>query len=163
MKPYKSVGDIGNIYKDGDVYTAEVYQEYDDDGKTMFQVYRFPLEQKSLYKGKIIPYGFHKQSDLPHAIGQYTEWYSDDLASVASSTGTTAAKLAKALCSTNVMDRFHAYYDIGSYHGFENLDSYPLTMTEMELERRGRPTMRRLRTSRYGYTRPGYHKRHRQG
>jgi hypothetical protein len=164
-KLYKSLGDMGNIFTDTTgVYPpeAELWQEYDDDGKTMFQVYRFPLEQHSLYKGMIIPHGFHKRTDLLHPIASYEEWFSDDLKSVASSAGTTVAKLAKGLCGRNIMDRFNAYYDIGGHDGFDNFDSYPLTMTEKELEKRERgPTARRLRTQRHGYTRPGSLKRRR--
>lgn len=162
MKLYKGMGDIGNIYKDGDEYTAEVAQEYDDDRKVRFQVYRFPLEQMSLYKGMIIPHNFHKRSDLPHPIGQYKEWFSDDLKSVADSQGVSVAKLAKGLCGRNVVDRFWAYHCIGSHHGFDNLDSYPLDLSEKEWEKRERgPTARRVRTQRYGYTRPGTFKRRR--
>ena len=35
-------------------------------------------------------------------------------------------------CSDDPMVRVRAYIDIGQYAGFENLDSYPLTMTEDE-------------------------------
>lgn len=152
-KLYKSVGDIGNIYTDTTgVYApeAEVFQEYDDDGKVMFQVYRVPLEKFNLRKGKIVDkYG-------------NDEWFSDDLASVAQSSGTSVAKLAKGLCGNNIMARFAAYYDIAGHHGWDNFDSYPRTMTEKELEKRERgPTARRVRNARYGYTRPGTMKRRR--
>lgn len=147
---YKGMGDVGNIYVDDGQYEAEIFQEYDDDGRTMFQVYRYPLDKCVLRKGKILSSGGHE------------EWFSDDLKSIAQTSGTSVTKLAKALCGRNPVARFWAYYDIGSHHGFDNLDSYPLTLTEKELEKRERgPTARRLRTARYGYTRPGTMKRRR--
>lgn len=161
-KLYKSLGDIGNIYSDTTgAYPpeAEIWQEYDSDGQTRFQVYRFPLEQKSLHKGKIIPHGFHKRTDLPHPIDSYEEWFSKDLDQVARSCSTTKAVLAHALCGANVLKRFNAYYDIGSYHGFDNFDSYPLDLSEKELDKRQTPSARRLHNQRYDYARPGSRKR----
>lgn len=147
---YKGMGDIGNIYVDDGEYSAEVAQEYDDDGRVMFQLYRFPLDKCVLRKGKILD-----------AHGN-EEWFSDDLKSIAQSSSMSVAKLAKALCGRNPVARFWAYYDIGGHFGFDNLDSYPLNLSEKEWEKRERgPTARRLRTARYGYTRPGSFKRRR--
>ena len=160
-KLYKAMGDIGNIYKDGDRYQGEVFQEYDDDGKTMFQVYRFDLDRLSLHKGMLMPYGFHKRGDLPHATHQYEEWFSKDLGSIAQTSGSTKGKLAKAFCSADPVKRFWAYYEVGSHHGFDNLDSSPLTMTELELKKHEKPTARGLHGRRYGYVRPGSRKRRR--
>lgn len=44
--------------------------------------------------------------------------------------------LIEALCSQSVHDRAWAYETIGGYHGLENFDSYPLTLTEGELNER---------------------------
>lgn len=148
MRLYKGMGDVGNIYvDDSGEYTAEIPQEYDDDGRVMFQVYRFPLDKCVLRKGKVLSSAGHE------------EWFSDDLKSIAQTSDTS---VAKGLCGRDPVARFWAYYEIGSHHGFDNLDSYPLTLTEKEWEKRERgPTARRLRTARYGYTRPGSFKRRR--
>lgn len=147
----KEMGDIGTIFEDATGQyepEAEIWQEYETErGRTRFQVYRFSLERKSLYKGRIIPYGFHKRADLPHPIGQYEEWYSKYLGDVARSHGVTKAELARDLTSKDPLRRFWAYYSIGGHHGFDNLDSYPLDLSEKQLEdriaRRDRlPTLR---------------------
>lgn len=151
-KLYKPLGDIGNIYTDTTgVYApeAEIWQEYDSDGKTRFQVYRFSLDKLFVKKGKIVNEHGHE------------EWFSDRLSDVASSAGTTVARLAKALAGRDIGKRFSAYYDIGGHYGFDNLDSYPLDLSELELEKRQRPSARRLHTARHGYSRPGSRRRHR--
>lgn len=139
-KLYQSLGDRGNVYVDTTgVYEpeAEIWEEYENErGKTRFLVYRFTLERKSYYKGNIIPYGFHKRKDLPHPIGQYTEWYSKDLDRVARSSGTTRTDLVRALTSKDPMDRLWAYECIAGHHGYDNLDSDPLDLSEKELEER---------------------------
>jgi hypothetical protein len=137
---FKSLGDLGEIYEDQTgQYEPEVelWEAYETErGKTRFLVHRFSLERKSLYKGRIIPFGFHKRADLPHPIGQYEEWYSKDLGSVASSAGTTKARLARDLTSADPLRRFWAYYAIGGHYGFDNFDSDPLDLSEKEFEKR---------------------------
>lgn len=140
-KKYKSLGDVGVIYRDTTgVYApeAEVWQEYEDGGKTRFQVYRFSLDRLSLHRGKPVPYGFHKCVDLPHPIEQYEEWFSKDLDDIARSSGTTKAALARDLCSRDPLRRFWAYHAIGSHHGWENFDQYPLDISEDEAREQGR-------------------------
>lgn len=152
-KRYKNLGDIGHVDVDeSGVYPpeAEIVQEYDDDGKTRFQVYRFPLDKLICKGGEVVNEYGHK------------EWFSDDLDAVARSTGGTASALAKGFCSNDIMKRFNSYYDVGSHFGFDNLDSDPLNLSELELGKRGRgPTARRLHTRHYGYSAPGSRKRRR--
>lgn len=141
-KLLNSLGDRGNVYVDTTgVYDpeAEIWEDYEDErGKLRFLVYRFSLERKSYYKGNVIPFDFHKRHDLPHPIGSYTEWFSKDLAKVASSAGTTRTALVRALTSDKPMDRLWAYESIAGYHGYENLDSDPLNLSEKEFEKRNR-------------------------
>ena len=71
-----------------------------------------------------------------HALHQYEEWFIKDLPGVASSMGTTRDELEDAFVSDDPNDRAWAYESIGRYHGFENLDGYPLRLSEEELEDR---------------------------
>ena len=154
QKLYKGMGDIGNIFvRDGE-YEAEVYQDYEDDGgRTRIQVYRFNLDRLTVKNRKLVNQYGHE------------EWFSDKktLTEVAHSAGRSVAALAKAFCSSKPEVRFWAYHDVGGHWGFDNFDSYPLTLTEKELEKRERgPTARRIRTQTHGYTRPGTFKRRRR-
>lgn len=136
----KELGDIGLIFEDATGQyepEAEVWSEYETErGKTRFSVYRFDLPRVSFYKGMIIPYGFHKRTDLPHPIVMYAEWYSEDLSDAARSHGVTKAALVRDLVSKDPVRRFWAYYTIGGHWGFNNLDDYPLDLSEKELEER---------------------------
>ena len=59
------------------------------------------------------------------------------LSGVASSIGTSLSELRTLFCSDNPLDRATAYRAVGEYHGFENLDSYPLRFdTRAEVEAR---------------------------
>lgn len=70
------------------------------------------------------------------------EWFAKSLHRVATCSDTTYPALEAALCSENPSDRAWAYESIGSYHGLDNLDSYPLVLTEDELnDRWGREPM----------------------
>ena len=90
--------------------TGKRNKNYDDEMR--FQVYRFCLD-----------------------VGE-KDWF--DLDSVASCVGSTREELVKLLNSDNPVDRARAYVDIGSFHGFENFDSYPLDLSEAEMVRRFR-------------------------
>ena len=137
---FKELGDIGIILRDKTGQyeeVAEVWQEYEGRrGRTRWLVYRYDLERKSIYRGKIIPYGFHKMEDLPHPIGGYEEWFSKYLPGIASAVGRSVGSLARDLTSADPERRFWAYYDIGNVEGFDNLDSYPLDLSEREFEER---------------------------
>jgi hypothetical protein len=63
-------------------------------------------------------------------------WFADDLAQVAESAGLEWMTLRNWLCDEAVLDRARAYEAIGNYHGFENLDGYPLTLTRAEADER---------------------------
>lgn len=105
------------------------------------------LERKSLWKGHVVPLGFHKRKDLPYSMKSYVEWYDKDLESIAKTVGSSVGRIKRDLTSHDPLRRFHAYYDIGSYWGFDNFDSSPLDMSERALEKRisDHPYTRRVR------------------
>ena len=101
----------------------------DDDNGTWY-MYRFILDRLELHgKTCLVPFGFTTRTDLPYPIETYSEWFNSDLASVASFIGSDVITLRNQFCSSDPLERARAYEAIGDYHGFENLDSYPLQFT----------------------------------
>lgn len=98
-----------------------------------FLVFRFPIERLKRVTDEdgfsyVVPYRY--EPSWPYPASQYREWYLDDLASVARSVGTATEALIVALCSESPRDRAWAFEAIGGYHGYDNLDSYPLRISE---------------------------------
>jgi len=117
----------------------ELAQEYERDDETRFVVFRFDLPRLKREKdeeGNEYIVSEKWSEDWPHSLSQYEEWFIKDLASVASSAGSTKEELIEALTSAEVGDRARAYEDIGGHHGFMNFDGYPLDLSEEELEER---------------------------
>jgi hypothetical protein len=92
----------------------------DDDRLT---VYRFLLEKCSFVNGVLSDNKYHVD---------HPAWFADDLESVAAYCGASVGELRDCFCSDDPVVRARAYQDVGSYHGFENLDSYPLVLGRAE-------------------------------
>jgi hypothetical protein len=129
------------VYRD----TTGVYEEeaelliVDDeqDENSTYTVYRIMLERIKLVDGYLVPFRYDKT--WPHPLERYDEWFHDKLGDVASSFGTTKEELEKDFTSADPLKRAHAYRAIGDYHGWENLDGYPLTgLTRKTVEERYR-------------------------
>jgi hypothetical protein len=99
--------------------------EPEDKGKWF--AYRFALDRCTLINGVLSDNRFH--SDKP-------EWFASRLEDVARFVGMELSEMQRLLISDSPVERAHGYEAIGSYHGFENLDSYPLTLTEDEARKR---------------------------
>lgn len=117
------------------VYTEEA--EYlviinEDTPQAYHAIYRFILDRLSLHNGHLIPFGFHERTNLPHPIEKYTEWFDDDIEKIASFIGITPDELRAQFTSADPLQRAHAYRAIGEYHGYDNLDSYPLKIETVE-------------------------------
>lgn len=117
------------------VYAPEMEVAQDCENGT-FEVFRFSLDRlkRDEESGFLIPFGWDES--WPYGASVYREWFDRDLARVADSIGSKVADLRTALCSDGTNDRAWAYEAIGGYHGFVNLDSDPLTLTESELDAR---------------------------
>lgn len=116
-----------------------VDESAETDSGDEWTVYRFDLDRlKQVQIGEtvyLVPLKFDES--WPHPVSHYDEWFHGDLARVASFLGQSLQDLRDAFCSENPLKRAHAYKAIGDYHGFENLDSYPLTYkTRVEVEAR---------------------------
>lgn len=121
---------------------AELLDSPEDDSGT-WTVYRFILDRLERIETDdrilLVPSGFSQKwanGKLPHPIYVYDEWFSENLSRVADYIGQTLEEMRNDLCSEDARRRAFAYRAIGEYHGFDNLDSYPLTFThraEVEL------------------------------
>ena len=119
------------------IYTHEaelLLEPSDDDPEGPYEVYRFSLDRCKMKHGYLVSFEFDKT--WPHALSQYEQWFAKDLVEVASFIGSTEEGLQDQLCSVDPIDRACAYRAIGDYHGFANLDSYPLCLTRFEVEER---------------------------
>ena len=127
------------VYRDTTgVYTEEaemLIAPDNDDGAGTWQVYRFILDKCTWRKstGTLSDNKFHpemcawfaQRESARKTRPQDTSY----LSGVASSIGTSLSELRALFCSDNPLDRAHAYRAIGDYHGYANLDSYPVRLT----------------------------------
>ena len=123
---------------------AEILRTLDDDDSAEpYQAYRFVLASCVRGYGGIVSDNplrpdlcawFSKPEDMRADSPQDTTY----LKNVADYCGTSVRKLAACLCSSDPLKLAEAYKAIGDYHGFRNLDQYPLTMTRTEARRRYR-------------------------
>jgi len=95
----------------------------EDNPKPYARVYRFSLEPCTFIDGILSDNKFHPGNPA---------WFADSLHQIATSNGCTFESLVYCLTSKSPIDRAHAWRDIGQYHGFENLDGYPLHLTKAE-------------------------------
>jgi hypothetical protein len=101
-----------------------------DEGE--WQVYRFSLPKCTFINGILSDNKFH-----PGHPAWFANPGAENLSGVAECCGDAVDSLITDLCSDNVSNRASAYRAIGQYHGFENLDSYPLTFkSRAEVEQR---------------------------
>jgi hypothetical protein len=101
-----------------DCYTCEVFQ----DGK----LYCFPIDRCRIGKNGLTNDPSPKDRKLP-------EWFNRDIDKVSSFVG---GNIPHMICSVSPIVRMFGYRAIGDYHGYMNLDSYPIEMTLKEWEAR---------------------------
>lgn len=93
-----------------------------------WQVYRFILEPCTWINQILSENKFH---------AEHPAWFADSLGAISNFCGTPLATFIDMLVNGNVESRAEAWRMIGEYHGFENLDSYPLTFkSRAEVEAR---------------------------
>lgn len=71
-----------------------------------------------------------------HPISSYPEWYVKHLADVATSCGIDSGEeeIREELCSDDPSERARAYESIAAHFGWENFDSYPLTISTKQAD-----------------------------
>jgi hypothetical protein len=125
------------VYRDRTgVYTEECeILEPNNAGRTWedpqsWTVYRFSLD-RCTYRKPIL-------SDNPYHP-EIPAWFADDMGNVANANGRSKLTMLQRLCSKNPLARASGYEMIGRYHGWENLDQDPITITDRsEIEERYR-------------------------
>lgn len=99
-----------------------------DNGK--WGVYRFSLDKCTFINGILSDNKFHPE---------LSAWFAKPttyLSNVANCVGGDVSGLIQWFCSDNPCERAMAYRCVGDYHGFENFDSYPLTLNHKEVLKR---------------------------
>ncbi len=100
---------------------AEMLISPDSDDGGQWIAYRFILEPCTCIDGILSDNKFHP--DKP-------AWFAKDLELVANCHGMALDELLLAFVSDDIRERAMAWQAIGEYHGYENLDSYPLTFKD---------------------------------
>ena len=123
------------------VYTEEaelLVVPEDDDGDYM--IYRFILERCTYVNGVLSDNKFHPDKSAWWAKTEEERKSrpqdSTYLKNVADFIGMDVEELADHFCSEDALKRAVAYRAVGDYHGFNNLDDYPLTMKRREVKAR---------------------------
>jgi hypothetical protein len=96
-------------------------------GDDQYVVYRFSIEQCTFIDGILSDNKFHPD---------HPAWFADSIEDSARSSGVPVSELIDFLCSSDAGKLASAYETIGSYHGFDNFDGYPLIETEEEFAAR---------------------------
>lgn len=99
----------------------EVIQEPNEGEKEIYRVYRFSLD-------RLEP--------------DQEEWFHKDLSRAASCAGMDPDELREWFCSGDLRKRALAYMTVGDYHGYDNLDAYPLELTAKEAKKRYRKELK---------------------
>jgi hypothetical protein len=110
---------------------AEILLVQDDTNgePTEWLAYRYSLDKLAMVDGYLVNARFVGRDDLPHPIASYDEWFHRDLDGCAANISTDTETLRRMFCSDDIRERARAYEFIGGYHGFDNLDGYPLAYT----------------------------------
>jgi hypothetical protein len=135
---WKLVADLGDSPFENDAYyiyfdttgvygyEAEHVQETDPEArgsKKRWSVHRFSLDRFS-------------ETPCDEFCVITGEWFHNSLDAVAKTTGTTKEDLTAAFCSEDFKERARAWRCVGDYHGYDNLDQYPLSLTKREVKER---------------------------
>lgn len=111
-----------------------------DDDEGQWLVYRFRLNRCTLMDGVLSDNKYHPdcaawfaKPDRERATRPQDTTY---LSNVADYCGMTLEEMHRLFISESPVERAHGYRAVGDYHGFENLDSYPLTLNRAEAEER---------------------------
>lgn len=115
------------------VYAPEgevIYVPDEDTPEVKSTIYRFSLDKCKMVDGYLVPTSY--TPTWTHPVASYDEWFHKDLSEVEKSMDTP--NLESMFCSDDLIERAVAYQAIGEYYGMENLDSYPLTLTQEEVK-----------------------------
>jgi len=119
------------------------YLEVDEDarGRSRYTVYRFNLEPCTYINNVLSDNKFHPDKSAWFATRESRRaerpqdtTYLSNLDSITD--GNREEDLIASFCSDDPLERAQAWRVVGLYHGFDNLDSYPLHLNGREAARR---------------------------
>lgn len=119
-------------------YSAKLLVPVDD---APYLVYRFGLDRLKLVDGYLVPINY--EPSWPHPLERYDEWFADSIPKMAESVSLSADELREMFTSEDPLELARAYEILGGYHGFENLDSDPLSLTHEQVEKQFKEELRR--------------------
>lgn len=112
----------------------------DDEDSDEYTAYRFCLDPCTFIDGVLSDNKFHPDHCVWFAttpeLMKVRPQDGRGLEDIASCMGSNVEELIGMFTSNDIVQRAQAYRMVGEYHGFENLDSYPLRMTRAEVEER---------------------------
>jgi hypothetical protein len=127
------------IYEDTTgVYAPEgellISPDSDEDGQ--WTVYRFSIDRCTLENGILSDNRFHPDSAAwfakPESEKANRPQDTTYLSNVADFCGMPLEEMQRLFISDSPVERAHGYRAVGEYHGFDNLDQYPLTFKSRE-------------------------------
>ncbi len=123
------------------------------EAKLTYTVYRFALDKCTYVKGILSDNKYHPEHPAWWAGTEEERKNRPQettcLKNLADQfDGMAVEDLAAKFCSDNPLDRAWAYREVGEYHGFENLDHDPFTLTRAEAEERYKEELGRSKSSR---------------
>lgn len=117
---------------------AELIEEPIEDEDTV-TVYRFELPRCTYINGILSDNQFHPELSVwfaPSAVERAARPQDSNLAQLCETMDLTEDEFIRLITSEDPRNRAIAWRMVGEYHGFENLDGYPLTMSQTEAEAR---------------------------
>lgn len=146
-----SLGDVNPLYggyyvfkDETGVYTPEAEYVVDISGNDVgpYHVYRFSLDRCTYVNGVLSDNPYHPDHAAwfakPESERATRPQDTTYLSNVGRCVGLSVETMIRRLTSDDPIQRAHAYRDIGEYHGFDNLDIYPLSLTADEVSARYR-------------------------
>jgi hypothetical protein len=128
------------IVPDDDDEEDDEEEEVVEEGEGKYIVYRFILERCTFINGILSDNKFHPEHPAwfakPEKERASRPQDTTYLKNIADCMDFKPGELQKLFCSPNPLERAQAYRAVGEYHGFENLDGYPLHLTRAEVKKR---------------------------
>jgi hypothetical protein len=129
------------VFDDGDCGSAELLIVPEEEGGK-YLVYRFDLDRCTYVDGVLADNKYHPNIPAwfakPESIRKERPQDTTYLKNVALYCEFPEGLLVRQFCSESLIDRAQAYRMVGVYHGFNNLDGYPLELTKLEIKTRYR-------------------------
>lgn len=136
--------DTTGVYEaEGEYVIVENKEDIKDNPTdTPYTVWRYSLEKCTLIDGILSDNKYHPRHPAwfatpeSHRKDRDRPQNANYLSNVSNCMDIDLKELQGLFCSSNIVERAIAYRLVGEYHGFDNLDSYPLRLTREESEDR---------------------------